>query len=130
MNLPGGLAPVTIRNFPISWFISRRSFLIASFCSEFFDPVSWSNADLFELYDGLSSEERKDIVRAALAGDCAIRVPVSSTETRTLADVYGWLLEFQSAEEFSEAEAVFVAAIGVLQQLADAYTKRGNLPEA
>ena len=67
--------------------------------------------------EGLSSAERQDTLRAALAGQGTGGVSVSSTKTKTLSDVYGWLLEFQQAEEFVEAESVFIAAMSLLDRL-------------
>jgi hypothetical protein len=41
---------------------------------------------------------------------------LADTKTKTLGDVFGWLLEFQSADEFKEATTVFQAASAVLDK--------------
>lgn len=56
-------------------------------------------------------------VRAAIAGASPNQKRVSSTNTRTLQDVFGWLLESQSGGDFDESIQVFAEAMQIVLRL-------------
>ena len=65
---------------------------------------------------GLGHTELAEAIKAMAFGTDIGAQLVSQTKVRTLKDIFGWLLEFQSAAEFKEAESVFVAAINVIER--------------
>ena len=61
-------------------------------------------------------------VRAAIAGTGVGQERVSDTNTRTLRDVFGWLLESQSAGDFEESIQTLAGAIQVVSRLSQSVT--------
>jgi hypothetical protein len=74
---------------------------------------------------GLSGKDMAAKVGEALSGANVGQTLVANTNTKTLKDVYGWLLECYCAKEFEEASTIFCQAIAILSRLAEA-TSEGN----
>jgi hypothetical protein len=68
----------------------------------------------------LSGAELTTKINQAISGANVGQKLVAYTNTKTLKDVYCWLLECSEANEFEEARTTFCKAIAVLVRLADA----------
>jgi len=67
---------------------------------------------------GLSGNELCAKIVGAISGANVGQVLVGGTKTKTLKDIFGWLLECQVANEFKEARATFCEATDILNRLA------------
>jgi hypothetical protein len=66
---------------------------------------------------GLSGDDMIKKISEAISGANVGQTLVADTRTKTLKDVYGWLLECHHANEFEEARKTFCQAIAVLDRL-------------